>query len=254
MNHLTSDSWRRLREGSLDPAERAAVLQHLSEACEVCDEAVAAVEEPALDCTVDAALASLPAEPASSSLVFHRLEQRILAQVFPRAPRRWLAIVPLALAAGAALLLVNPFTPPAVGQREKGEALRPPALTAVVSVKKGGALEPLERTQTYPSHAELYFTYDLPQDSHVYLGRVGVDGAVEPFYPPLGQSDGVEPAGLHSLTVGGTVHAYSLQGLKGKQRFVLLSSPTPLEGARLLQALKQASARSASLEVEVEGW
>jgi hypothetical protein len=254
MTHLTLESWRRLREGRLEPSERAAVLQHLTQACDDCEELVAGLDEPVLDCTVDAALASLPAEPASASLVFHRLERRILARTFPRSRRAWWAAVPIALAAGAALFVVHPFAAGDPGQRLKGKVLRPPALTAVVSVKKGSALEAVQPPHAYPNTAELYFTYDLPQDSHVYLGRVGVDGVVEPFYPPLGVSDAVEPAGLHSLTVGGTVHAYSLEGLRGKQRFVLLSSPTSLEGTALQKALKEASADTASLEVEVEGW
>ena len=254
MTHLNPESWRRLLAGTLEASERVAVLQHLSESCDDCDEQAAALQWPALDTAVDRALATLAPEPVSASLVFHRTEQRILAAVFPKKKRKWLvAAVPLALAAALAVGVVNPW---AVrdGQRTKGETSRPPALTAVVSLKVGNPIELFQAQRTYPNTAELYFTYDLPQDSYVYLGRVGVDGVVEAFYPPLGVGESLEPAGLHSLTVGGTVHAYSLEGLRGKQRFIVLASPVLLQGAAVPQALKEASAHSASLEVEVEGW
>ncbi len=256
MTHLNAELWGRLRQGSLEPGERAGVLRHLTEGCEDCDDVVASLDSPELDCAIDAALSTLAPAPAEAGPVYHSVERRVLTAVFPKR-RRLRTALPVAFAAAAAAVLVavvNPWATRPGEQRLKGEALGTPALTAVVSVKKGAALEPLAGPRTYPTSAELYFTYDLPQDAHVYLGRIGIDGMVEPFYPPLGQSDAVEPAGLHSLTVGGTVHAYSLEGLRGKQRFVLLSSPVALSGPALQQALKEASAQSASLEVEVEGW
>ena len=254
MTHLNLEVWRRLRSGTLEPGERAGVLRHLAEKCEECDDTVAGLDAPDLDCAVDAALSTLAPEPASLSPL---LERRVMAGLGLKPKPRWRAAAPVAFAMAAAALavaVVNPWAVKDPNHGLKGEALRTPALTAVVSVKKGGALEPLAAAHAYPTSAELYFTYDLPQDAHVYLGRIGVDGVVEPFYPPLGQSDAVEPAGLHSLTVGGTVHAYSLEGLRGKQRFVLLGASAALSGSALQQALKEASAQSASLEVEVEGW
>lgn len=233
------------------------MLRHLAEGCDDCDDVVAGLDTPELDCAIDAALSTLAPEPASVSPMLRRLEGRVLAGLKPRPKPRWRAAAPVAFAMAAAALAVAVVSPWAVKDPNhglKGEALKTPALTAVVSVKKGSALEPIAAAHAYPTSAELYFTYDLPQDAHVYLGRIGVDGVVEAFYPPLGQSDAVEPAGLHSLTVGGTVHAYSLEGLRGKQRFVLLGSPAALTGPALEQALKEASAQSVSLEVEVEGW
>lgn len=250
MTHLTPDAWHRLRGGTCLPEERAALLRHLGEPCDVCDEQAEALDDGPIDATIDAALASLVVVPPVTSLMFRRLEDRIVAGAFPR-PRRWLAVLPVALAAGVALFVVQPFTPT---QREKGGDPLPPSLTAVVAVKKGAALAPIAPTQTYPASAELFFTYVLPTDAHVYLGRVGVDGVVEAFYPAVGQSDAIERAGTHPLTVGGTVHAYSLEGLRGKQRFVLLSSPEPLDPSALAKALKEGAGRSASVEVEVDGW
>ena len=257
MIHLTIDSWQRLRSGTLGPDERAAVEAHLCVACEACDALVESLpDDLALDARVDAALACLVAEVAPS-LLFAQVERQVLRKVYSRPARRWLAAVPIALAASAVLVIFNPFAAAQLGQRTKGDPLRSPALSAMVSVKTGAPLEPLEpldHPHSYPTSAELYFTYDLPQDSHVYMGRVGIDGVVEAFYPPLGSADAVEHAGLHSLTVGGTVHAYSLDGLRGKQRFVLLSSPTALEPQALQRALKDGAEGSVSVELEVDSW
>ena len=251
MTHLSEQTWRSLRAGTLEAPERAAVVRHLSEACALCDELVERLDEPALDSCVDAALAELstaPAPPERST--FHRSERVILRQLVS-ARRKWSRAVPIAIAATVALVVIGLPSTLAPRQRLKGEVLRPPGLTAMVATRKGSPLEPLDSARAYPGSAELYFTYDLPQDSHVYLGRVGVDGVVEPFYPPPGGRDALEHAGLHSLTVGGTVHAYALQGLDGKQRFVLLSSPTALEAQTIPQALEELSAGSVSLEVQV---
>ena len=254
MMHLTLDSCRKLQTGTLGAAERAALLKHLDEDCDDCDALVAGIDDPILDCSVDVALAALPGEPlAAEGLLFHRVEQRILERAIRPHPRRaWIFAVPLALAASAALFIAVPAGPTSVGQRTKGGAPRA-TLTAMVALGPGSPLEALEQDRAYPSTAELYFTYDLAEDAYVYFGRVGVDGVVEAFYPPLGASDQLTRAGPRPLTIGGTVHAYSLEGLRGKQRFTVLGSSIPLEGKTLSAALLADAAQSASLQIEVAG-
>lgn len=248
MNHLTPDAWRRLRDGSLPPPERAALQAHLREACELCDDL--ALDDLALDAATDRALASLAPAPTEGARLLAPLEARVLAGSFPR-PARWRMWVPVALAATAALFF---FAPQGPAQREKGDGALPPALTAVVAAQKGAPLAPVVTTRAYPGTAELFFTYVLPRDGHVYLGRVGDDGVVEPFYPAVGQADAVEPAGTHALSIAGTVHGYALEGLRGKQRFVVVTSPEPLDGAARVAALKEQQAAPAALTIEVEAW
>ena len=157
--------------------------------------------------------------------------------------------MPIALAAGLALLVARPIISSSPSQRLKGTAA--PALSAQVMVADGAALEPLARGRVYPQTAELFFTYTLSDDAHIYLGRVGVDGSVEAFYPPLGVADAPHAAGTWALTAGGTVQGYSLRGLASRQRFVVIASGEPLSGNALRAAIEQA-VRAGAIEVEVE--
>lgn len=253
MKHLTPDSWRRLRSGDISAPELTGLLTHLHESCEQCDAVVVEADEPALDCAIDAALARLDrSRPAPARMA--ALEQQVLRAVAPRRrrPSPWLVLVPLAAAAGAAFFAARPVLTATQGQQLKGEA-RNPSLTAVVGTAKGAPLQPLSARDVWPSTAELYFTYTLEADAYVYLGRVGVDGSVEPFYPPIGQAEALEAAGTRPLTVGGTVHAYSLQALGGPQRFVVLAAPRPLSRDELMRALAAGGPGTASFQIEVSG-
>lgn len=250
MKHLTPDAWSRLRAGTLAPDERLELLAHLGDDCEQCDTFVAGVEEPVLDGAVDAALASLSRAPAPGEDRLAAIERKVKRAVLPRRRARWgLALVPIAAAALAVWFVPRSGEEELSGQRLKGEAT--PSLTAVASVVPGAALEPLTARDRWPWTAELFFTYTLTDDAFVYLARVGVDGQVEAFYPPKGMLAEREAAGTRPLTLRGTVQAYALSGLSGRQRFVLLAAPEPLEGEALEAALKAGGPRAQSLTLEV---
>ncbi len=254
MNHLTPESWLRLRRGALEPHERASLLAHLADPCEACDAAADAADDLALDCAVDAALARVSTAPPPDTTRMLAVERRVLRSLTPR-PRLspWLALVPLAAAAGAAFLTLTPALGPtrAATQQLKGPAA-PPSLTAVASLRPGAPLEPLSTQPAWPTTAELFFTYTLGEAAYVYLARVGGDGSIEAFYPPIGVPARLEPAGTRALTVAGTVHGYSLQALSGRQRFTVLASPSPLRQDELAAALRAAAPLSV-VELEVAG-
>lgn len=250
MLHLTAENWQQLRARTLDPKTRAALLAHLAEDCADCDAIADGIDDVALDAAVDAALGAVSVRPADE-VGLARVERRVLAAAMPRRrlSRPWLFVLPAAVAAGlvaVALAARLPLTLDDRGHQQlKGEA----ALSAAVARARGAALEPLQPGARYPPGAELYFTWQLPTDAHVYLGRVGIDGAVDAFYPP-GES-AVHRAGVHPLTLDGTVHAYSLQGLSGVQRFVLLTSPEPLSTQAVVALLRQRAASPGALTLEV---
>lgn len=248
MTHLDETAWRRIVRAGPTAEERA----HLLERCEICEDAIAGLDEGAVSHAIDHALAALAGDPSSRArLPTRRLEREVMRRVLGSRARRWPWAVG-ALAAAVLALMVAPLPgarPESNGM--KGTARAAATLTAMVSVNKG-PLTTLER-KAYPSSAELFFTYDLPSDAHVYLGRLGSDGIVEPFFPPVGVVDESVSSGSHSLRVGATIHSYSLEGLRGKQRFILVTSPKPLEGEALEAALHLVSA-SPAVEVEVEDW
>lgn len=252
MNHLTPETWRALRARTLDPRLAAPLLKHLAEDCADCDGLAESIDDPLLDAAVDSALGA-SSRAASDELSLRRIEARVLETVRPRRgpSGRWVFVVPIGVAAAIAavgLLGRLPGITSDATQHLKGEQV----LSAAVARVRGAPLEPVQPGGHYPASAELYFTWQQPQDAHVYLARVGggVDGAVEAFYP-RGAST-LHRAGVHSLTVEGTVHAYLLEGLKGPQRFVLLTSPRALSDDALDAALKQAAVEPGALVIEVD--
>lgn len=251
MSHLTPDSWRRMSRHpeDLDPATG----RHLEDACSQCD-AVAAEDLPesSLDMAVDYVLSAAGgAERLEDRRRLVQLEHALLDRLARSGPpaRRWaLLVVP----AAAALLLFVAFARSTSSSRFKGEAgPAGPKLLALVS-NSSGTLAKVDPDQVYPPETDLYFTFDLNVGGYVHLARAGESGPVELVYPPPGEPPERRDPGLHPLAVDGVVNAYSLDGLKGAHRFVLVVSPDrPLDEATLADALAKPTYPSATLDITV---
>lgn len=259
MAHLSPDDWRRIirERGTSSVGE----TRHLDERCDLCD-AVAAEDllAPGLELVVDMALAM-----GKTSVSFAdgrrlvELEERVLAGRGQRVSRGgWSArrrAAVAAAAAGAAAAAVLLFAPVSLeSSRHKGSDVRPRPQPRLVAFARDTdrSLSPVSSGRSYASSSELYFTFDLPAAGFVHLARVADRQPPELVYPPRGEPAQRLDAGLHPLAVGGVVNAYSLQGLEGPQRFVLLvSTAGPLDDATVTAAVMADSGAFARASVDV---
>ncbi len=235
MTHLDPELWKRLKEGRVNWEVRRDLSEHLSTECEVCEKVLEDLPADALDVLVDSALAV----SARTTPPLFKPRAKLMEALSPR-PARWRIALAGFFAGAAATALVGVVAlraRPVTYSGVKGDVtVELAGLVSTPTPTGAPALTPLRPGDKYSSAAELYLTWDIPEAAYVYVGRVSGD-EVEPFFPP-GPAE-KEEAGLHSMTVGGVVHSYSLDGLKGRQRFVLIASDTALAPGELKQALKK---------------
>lgn len=242
MPHLTDRSYRLLLQGSLPPAEARQLARHLEEACDVCEELIAALPSTdGVDGVVDRALGALgPAGALGDDLEFARIERRLRGGRTP-ARRRLAGAVPavlaaMVLAAGVAGLVTPRRAPePSGWDGEKGFQARaiPVRLRFLVVTPSPGASPALEKGvsgQPVEAAASLQFEVEASRAANVALVRVPVRGAPEVFWGER------VPGGRRSLTVDGRPAAYPLAELTGLQRFVLVASEDPLDPERAARA------------------
>lgn len=251
MSHLTPDSWRLISHHptDLDPAKR----EHLEDACVECD-AVAGedLSGSSLDMAVDYVLSAAgDAERLEDRRRLVQLEHALLERVARKANpvRRW-ALVAAPVAAGFLCIAALAFS--VSSSRLKGWS--PPAAPRLLALftTPEGTLARVNPGDVYPPGADLYFTFDLTAGGYIHLVRVGETGPMELVYPPPGEPPERREPGLHPLAVNGVVNAYSLDELKGAQRFLLVVSPDqPLDEAAMSKALMEATYPYAALAVTV---
>jgi hypothetical protein len=240
--HLDAALYERMKSNQLSPEERTELSRHLLTECEQCERFLDSQPQDALDLLTDVALAdnakSYPPHRASKAKVIEATSPHLTI----RRRTRWSQLAgSFGAGALAASLIAFAVTraPSNNYTGEKGAGGPQVELGGMVSTPSPGgarALTPLQAGAKISSDAELYLTWQLPAAAYVYVGRVSGD-EVEPFYPP-GAPEKEDP-GMHSMTVQGVVHSYSLDGLKGKQRFVLVATDNQLSPDELKQALKQ---------------
>jgi len=240
--HLDETLYQKLRNNQLTPDERQQLSQHLLTDCEQCETFLESQPQDALDLLTDVALA----DNARSYKPLFRSRAKVMEATSPslrikRSPRwsmlwgAFAAGATVAAAGAAVFVMTRPAPPPYSGMKglasvELGGMVSTPAANGA------RALTPLLPGAKYSSSSELYLTWELAAPAFVYVGRVSGD-EVEPFYPPSGAEK--EDSGMHAMTVGGVVHSYSLDGLRGKQRFVLIASDTALGPDEVKAALKK---------------
>jgi hypothetical protein len=240
--HLDPALYQRMKSNQLTPQERTELSRHLLTECEQCEQFLDSQPQDALDVLTDTALAdnarSWPPHSKSRAKVIEATSPHLVVRRRTRWPPLAVSFGAGALAASLIALVVVPRVQGNSYSGEKGAGGAGVELGGLVSTPSPSgarALTPLQPGSKYTSASELYLTWELSKAAYVYVGRVSGD-EVEPFYPP-GAPEKEDP-GLHSMTVQGVVHSYSLDGLKGKQRFVLIASDATLSQDELKQALK----------------
>ncbi len=235
MQHLDPELWKRLMEMRVNWEVRRELAEHLSTECEICEKVLDELPQDALDVITDHGLA----DAARTTPPMYQARAKLMEALSPRPPR-WRFVFTgffVGVAATALVAVVALRTPSPAYSGVKGNPMvELGGLVSAPSPTGERALLPLRPGDKYPSAAELYLTWEIPEPAYVYVGRVSGDD-VEPFYPP-GAPEKQDP-GLHSMSVGGVVHSYSLDGLKGRQRFVLIASDSALTPEELKQALKK---------------
>lgn len=239
--HLDAALYQKLKSNQLSAEERTELSRHLLTECEQCEQFLDAQPQDALDLFTDVALA----DNAKSWPPHFQSRAKVIEATSPhltiRRRTRWTQLLgsfALGALASAAIAFAIPRAQPDYSG-EKGTGAPQVELGGLVSTPSAAgarALTPLQPGSKYSSAAELYLTWELARPAYVYVGRVSGE-EVEPFFPP-GAPEKEDP-GMHSMTVQGVVHSYSLDGLKGKQRFVLIASDAQLSPDELKDALKK---------------
>ena len=99
----------------------------------------------------------------------------------------------------------------------------------------------------YSGEDLLYFRVNLPKEGHLLLARVGSDG-IEPLTTPDQRAEAVTvERGDWDLSDGTHLLGFSLDRLKGTQRFVALYSPRPFSLTPSIRSALLSGADGASL-------
>lgn len=279
--HLDARIHAELLAGTLGRDAARALARHLEAGCEDCEAFLASRERTdGLDGRVERALLALAPAPAARTSAmddgaFARVERQLAAAgVSPSQPAqaqaqaqpgaratRKMGWVPLAAAAsvlaaglaGVALHGEGPAPPAWDGTKGAGaeSALAAPVRLRflVVEGEGEGAAMRLRRGasgQAVPASAGLQFEVEVERATHVTLVRVGADGAPEPVW------EGALAPGASLVEVGGRAAVYRLEGLRGSQRFVALTSGAPLAPGDLPRALAGRPAAGPVGDAEVE--
>lgn len=205
-------SQRELDKARLEEPGTEATRAHV-ETCAVCQARVAAAEKQ-------------DAQYAASTFVAK--EAQAVSKRARQPPRKLVAGIGIALAAGLALFIVPALLKPPDGERVKGSD---PEL--VVYRHREGRVEKVNDGDTLKAGDALRFEVVLPRPSHVVI--LGVDGArtVTPYVPAAGVAT-VLSAGRHALP-----EAVKLDAVTGEERVVATVCEHGLtvdDARRLLQA------------------
>lgn len=268
--HLDRVRLEALLDGRLPEAEAETALEHL----DGCPECAAFLESDdaasALDAQVEQLTGALDGASGLSGDELRTTRHAVLAQAPTASQRQWggwlrRLAMPAVAAVGVALVVLVLSSEPA--------PRRPAGVTwdGVKGSPAEGApqvwLDVLVQSPDQPDHgvvgrrgadygpdAQLVLRTTLTAQGFLALARVSeAAGQVEWLVQPERGAAAPRQRGSHYLRQGGEVLAYSLDGLRGRQTFVALASPTPLPTAPALEdALRALAATSSPAEGAAE--
>jgi hypothetical protein len=253
--HLDLETYQRLRSGQLDPARARQIAAHLDGDCATCDAFLAAQPADDLDGATDAALVQLapPAAEERGNDIEYAKIRRVMSG--KRAPTwrvtRFAAIAAALLAVGGASLVGVRYEQAKRADEAgvKGFPGRPttivPAKLLFAVVEPSGAGPKIDHGRSgevVPEGASLAFRVEVGRPAYVALLRVG--GAENEVV----WKQHVDRAGSVDISENGRPAMYSLRGLAGTQRFVLVASERPIADEDLGAAARAANGASASRE------
>lgn len=227
--HLDAPSFAALVK---DPAAHAALLDHLAQGCDVCDEFLAAHAD-AFDGPVDQLLLSLAPQPAPArdDLAWARLQRRLRGQP---SSRRWVAYAAVAsLAAVLAVAVSVGFLRPPAPQTDLGvKGASTPQLELQAAVRAGdGHFEAFADGTRVSSHGVL-----------VFRARSTVDGVARVFLQSGGAFHelGVVRvrAGLNELERDDGLLGVDLTGEAGPVTVWVIVGESPMTAAEALSAVQ----------------
>ncbi len=232
-NHLDERSLDGLLRGRLDRAEAGRLAAHLREPCEECEHFLAG-RGGVLDGMADRALGAVgPRREAGDDVEFARIMRAVRRRrARPRAAIAALAAGLLAVAGVTlAVLRHRPGERPEEGVKGLEPGALPVRLRALLApaVAPGAAPE-LSRVASgaeVPESAGLVFRIEAGAPAELALLRVGPGDSEVVFRARA------EGPGTIDVSAGGKPAAYSLRGLSGRQRFVLVASPGALGPGRI---------------------
>jgi hypothetical protein len=266
--HLHPEALRRLQSGDLPPDEARRWAAHLAQECPECEAFLASEAGRALDAAADVALASIaPVRPeeAGNDLEFARIlgasgvrpapvltsvpaagtgqdahaergarrgEVRSIFGMSRRRATGFLAMAAVALlGAGVVFRIMR-------APRTEWDGVKGPSTSAGVPASLRfavvrGSSDSVERGasgQVVAPDANLRFRIEVGAPAHVALLRTAA-GETEVIY----QGHAARP-GPVDVAVDGRPAAYSLRGLSGVQRFILVAGREPLTAEQLRAA------------------
>jgi hypothetical protein len=249
--HLDLETYRKLTSGELAPARAREIAAHLDGDCDVCEAFLANLPPDGLDGAVDAALTDLAparADEAGNDLEYMRIRRSA------RAPRTGISRVTRYVAIAAAFLVVGGAGLVVVKHEQArrsewtGEKGRPQVVPArlrfaVVEAQTGAPqLDHGRSGAVVPEGASLAFRVEVGRPAYVALLRVGAGESEVVWQQHLTRPGAVD------VSENGRPAAYSLRGLAGTQRFVLVASERPIAAEDLGAAARAATGQGASRE------
>lgn len=240
MSHLDAARWKALQE-----APDEALLAHVAEGCEVCDEFLATL--PGFDGEVDRALLALAPRPPSTDELSYARYRRAAKGALAAAPSgasprlmRALGAAAVLLIAGGAWLLVPGAASPPVPPGLKGSGRVQLELRAALKAPEG-TLTPVSDGARVPAGAALVFQVrsGLAGPARLYVQR-GLSAPVE-----LAQLGLVE--GAQELELGDDLLGFSLRGERGPVQLWLVAAEGPTSAEEALSAIKSGGAEGLSV-------
>lgn len=239
MNHLTPERWQALQERRDD-----ALLAHVQEGCELCDDFLAAL--PGLDGEVDRALLALaPRPPSSDELAWARFRRRQRAA--PKFIRYAAAAAAVVIVGAGAWAMLPPTDPTKPDAGLKGRGTSHLELRAALK-SRDGALTPVAEGARVPASAALVFQVrsgvtglarlfvQRGDAEPIEFAQVGlIEGAQELETgdgAPRGENGERAPRGEKRLL------GFSLEGERGPLQVWLVAAEAPTSAASALAAIR----------------
>lgn len=232
--HLDAGTWNHILRGERFRGENA-LSQHLKSSCPVCEAFLMGLQgTDGLDGDVERVLVGeYEVVPLRSDVVFEQamrslaLHLRVSGAAPPGSSRPQPAKgPPLAMAGALAILGLGVFALQHSPRQGAHQASAKPAIALDFSVSERGKAGSAEKGSAGAAYGEdhvVYLRYELASAAFVTLLRIRPDGTVE----VLSQAGRVG-IGPHALTVNGSPAGVSLQGFRGRNRFVAVASPAPV--------------------------
>jgi len=253
--HISAETWRKLlREEPFDGQD--SLVQHLREPCAACEDVLAQLAPSAEDGVVDALLFSDKlGRPSGNDLEFRRITSRIRrrALVVPFAAA---ALVVIALTAALALRQATGGYSPGGAVGVKGpDAMAEVEVSFAVAWHDGNGVAHLEKGvpgRTYSQDWDLLFRFRNSELGYVAVVREG-QGRPGEVIVDASRAD----PGEHDVEATGRPAGYSLRGVTGHQRFVVVFSSRLLPATDFEAMARKAAqlgpgAAVASFEIQVE--